>query len=86
MSRPEITGRKTGINSAKPDATPIRGPPTTDDADAFSVAEFCRRHNISTQLFYKFKSEMPLTFRVGNRVLISREAAITWRRQREEAA
>jgi hypothetical protein len=71
MARPEVTGGK---------------PHVADDADAFSVAEFCRRHGISTQLFYKFKSDMPVTFRVGNRVLISREAAAAWRRQREEAA
>ena len=45
MARPEITGRKSH---------------TGDEADAFSISEFCRRHGISPQLFYKFKSEMPL--------------------------
>jgi hypothetical protein len=72
MARPEVSGRK-------PPAA------TTDDADAFSIAEFCRRHGISPQLFYKFKADMPRTFKVGTRVLISREAAARWRAEREEA-
>lgn len=71
MARPEITGRKSH---------------TGDEADAFSISEFCRRHGISPQLFYKFKSEMPPTFRIGARVLISREAAAAWRQRREREA
>jgi hypothetical protein len=73
MARPEVTGGKIGS-------------PTIDNADAYSVAEFCRRHGISIQLFYKLKNQMPVTFRVGTRVLISREAAAAWRREREAAA
>ena len=46
-------------------------------------SEFCKRHGISPQLFYKFKNQMPATFRVGTRVLISREAAARWRAERE---
>jgi hypothetical protein len=61
-------------------------PPALDDADAYSVEEFCRRHRISVQLFYKFKDQMPVTFRIGTRVLISREAAACWRAQRERAS
>jgi hypothetical protein len=59
-----------------------------DDADAYSVDEFCARHRISSQLFYKLKPQglMPVTFNVGTRVLISREAATAWRRARETAA
>jgi hypothetical protein len=86
MARPEVTGRKTGIESARPDANHIRGPPTTDDADAYSVAEFCQRHRISVPLFYKLRDQMPVTFKIGNRTLISREAAERWRRAREAAA
>ena len=68
MARPEVTGRKL-INAG-------------DYADAFSIEEFCARHRISPQLFYKLKplGLMPVTFRVGTRVLISREAAAAWRR------
>lgn len=63
------------------------GPPTAaDDVDAFSVAEFCRRHGISPQLFYKFKDQMPATIRIGSRVLIPKEAAAAWRRERVAAS
>jgi hypothetical protein len=74
MARPEITGRKIASLEA------------ADDVDAFSVEEFCRRHRISVQLFYKNRTHMPRTFNVGTRVLISKEAASAWRRQREQAA
>jgi hypothetical protein len=66
----EVTGKKT----------------TADDADAFSIAEFCRRHRISIQAFYKYRHLMPATFNVGVRRLISREAAAAWRHARETAA
>jgi hypothetical protein len=69
----EVTGRKF---------------PNTDDADldAYSIAQFCQRHGLSIATFYKLKTEMPATFRIGARVLISREAATAWRREREMAA
>lgn len=54
--------------------------------DTFSVAEFCRRHCVSPQFFYKFKHEMPPTFRIGRRVLISRESAEHWRAERDSAS
>ena len=76
MARPEVTGRKpTNVG-------------TKGDADAYSVDEFCARHRISPQLFYKLKPKglMPVTFNVGTRVLISREAAAAWRRKRETAS
>jgi hypothetical protein len=72
MARPEITGRKIASLDAA-------------DADAFSVREFCRRHGISVQLFYKLRNQMPRTFSVGTRVLISKESAAAWRREREQA-
>ena len=68
MARPEVTGRK--MDAA-------------DVVDAYSVVEFCRRHGFSPQLFYKNRKAMPKTFRVGARVLVSREAAAAWRRERE---
>ena len=70
MARGEVTGRNVF-------------PGLATEPDAFSVAEFCKRHGISPQLFYKFKNQMPVTFRVGTRVLISREAAARWRAERE---
>ena len=72
MARPEVTGRKIAF-------------PDVDDADAFTINEFCARHRISVQLFYKNRSLMPRTFKIGTRVLISKEAAAAWRRQRELA-
>ena len=76
MARPEITARKIALLDI------------ADDADAFTVNEFCARHRISVQLFYKLKPQglMPVTFRLGTRVLISREAAAAWRRARETEA
>jgi hypothetical protein len=44
-----------------------------------------RAHRISVQLFYKNRKQMPCTFNVGVRVLISKEAAAAWRREREQA-
>jgi hypothetical protein len=74
MARLEVTGRK-----------PIQAN-TADHADAYSIDEFCARHRISPQLFYKLKPQnlMPVTFNVGSRVLISREAAAAWRHAREQ--
>jgi hypothetical protein len=74
MARPEVTGRKVALVDV------------ADDADAFTVNEFCARHRISVQLFYKNRKQMPRTFNVGARVLISKEAAAAWRRERERAA
>jgi hypothetical protein len=74
MARPEVTGRKHAqVNAA-------------DQADAYSIDEFCARHRISAQLFYKLKplGSMPVTFNVGSRVLISREAADAWRRDKQK--
>lgn len=71
MARPEITGRK------QPDAT-------EDDLDALSIEQFCKRHGFSPQLYYKHRAQMPKTFRIGARVFISKEAATTWRREREK--
>jgi hypothetical protein len=74
MARAQFTNRKTASD-------------VVDDLDAYSIEEFCRRHGISPQLFYKLKPQglMPPTFRLGARVLISKEAAAAWRREREAA-
>lgn len=71
MSRPEVTGRKVVADD--------------DDLDAFGIPEFCRRHDISPQTFYKLKAQglAPAMFKLGARVLISREAATRWRAERE---
>ena len=73
MARPEVTGRSPSGESP--------------EADAYSISQFCARHGISIQLFYKLKPQglMPATFNLGTRVLISQEAAAAWRRAREAA-
>jgi hypothetical protein len=72
------------LKSLKGSTGQTRGPPV--DADAFSIGDFCKRHGISRQHFYKFKKEMPQTFQVGTRVLISKEAAAKWRAKMEAEA
>jgi len=85
MARPEITGRKTrseDIALAAP--PPIRGPPPIVPA-AYSIAEFCKAHRISESMFFKLKKQGrgPREMHVGDRVLISFEAAADWRAARE---
>jgi hypothetical protein len=57
----------------------------TDDRDAFTIPEFCRRHGFSQSHYFALAAagEGPRVMRVGKRVLISREAAADWRKLRE---
>jgi hypothetical protein len=77
-----VTGRKSGGQSKKTPKTPK---PTTD-RDAYSVEEFCRRHNISRGTYYNLRTadKGPVEARVFNRVLITKESAEAWRRAREQ--
>lgn len=59
--------------------------PASDEADCLSVVEFCVRNRISVQAFYKHRTKMPDTFRIGTRVLIGKEAAARWRAERAQA-
>jgi len=56
------------------------------DKDAFSIFEFCLRHGISRSAFYNAikAGQGPRLMKVGARVMISREAAEQWRREREQ--
>jgi hypothetical protein len=58
------------------------------EVDAYSIAEFCRRHAISPQFFHTLRKQGlgPQVLRVGRRVLVSKEAAAAWRAEREKAA
>jgi len=49
--------------------------------EALTVAQFCEAHSISRTSFYQLQKDgiAPATFRVGRRVLISKEAAAEWR-------
>ncbi len=52
---------------------------------AFSIAQFCERHNISRAFFYKLSKEGrgPAVMKVGRRRIISAEAAAAWRLRME---
>ncbi len=51
----------------------------------YSVSEFCRAHGISRAHFYKLLRDGrgPRIMKVGNRTLVSCEAAQEWRRAME---
>jgi hypothetical protein len=72
MPHPKVIRRKIAIHNL------------AEHGDAFSVVEFCERHRISVQLYYKNRHQMPRSFKVGARVLISKESAAEWRRAREQ--
>ena len=57
-----------------------------DDADCYTIEEFCRRNRVSIQMFYKRPDLMPRTFNVGKRRLIAKETAARWRAEREAIA
>jgi hypothetical protein len=86
VARPEVTGRKTNSPNSVGDRLNLTGPPeSTEERDAYSIPEFCRRHNISTGTYYNLKTcgQGPREARALKRVLITKEAAANWRRDRE---
>jgi predicted DNA-binding transcriptional regulator AlpA len=58
------------------------------EKDSFSVQEFCVRHGISRSALYNAlkAGQGPRLMRVGSRILVSKEAAEAWRREREQAS
>jgi hypothetical protein len=54
--------------------------------DCLSIADFCRRNSLSVQMFYKSPEQMPDSFRLGARRLITRESAERWRLARDTQA
>jgi predicted DNA-binding transcriptional regulator AlpA len=52
--------------------------------DCYSILQFCERHGISRPHFYRLREKglTPVEFRLGTRVLITREAADAWRAER----
>ncbi len=55
------------------------------ELEAFSIQQFCAAHGLSRSSFYNLvkAGTAPRLMKVGTRTLISREAAIDWRRDRE---
>jgi hypothetical protein len=58
------------------------------ERDAYSIQEFCRRHSISHGTYYNMKNagKGPREGHVLGRVLITKEAALAWRRKIEEVS
>ena len=58
------------------------------DRDAYGVEEFCKRHDISRAYLYLLwrRGAGPRFMQVGARRLISKEAALDWRREAEKPA
>jgi hypothetical protein len=89
-----VASASAGVDHHRQDRRhPARGLAADDEdadagADCFTIREFCRRHRISEAFYHKLKGLglAPVAMRVGTRVLISREAAAAWRREREAAA
>jgi hypothetical protein len=54
---------------------------------SYTIDEFCNAHRISRAHFFNLKKAGigPREMHLGGRVVISREAAADWRREREAA-
>jgi hypothetical protein len=62
--------------------------PSLSERSALSIPEFCALHGFARRTYYKLKMAGlgPTETRLGKRVLISREAAAKWLREREAAS
>ena len=56
------------------------------EREAFTIDEFCRAHGFSRAHYFNLQKlgDGPRVMRVGSRVLISRESAADWRKDREQ--
>jgi hypothetical protein len=76
-------------HAKKKTAARVRRPtPRPETACAYTIPEFCAEHRISRPLYYKLRKAGlgPRIMRVGEKPLISVEAAADWRREREAAS
>lgn len=57
----------------------------SDTADCYTVKEFCARHRIGLSTYYRIRADGrgPDEFRVGTKVLITKESAARWRAARD---
>ena len=90
MARPEVTGRRKEATAAaaveiapkkKKKPAPVVLVP---NAEAFSIPEFCAAHRISESMYYKIRAagQGPREARALSKVIITKEAAADWRRDR----
>ena len=72
MRELHMPGRKRRLHTPTPTAV-------------YSIREFCDAHNLSEAFYYRLKrlGRGPREMHVGNRRLISHEAAAAWRRAQE---
>jgi hypothetical protein len=77
------SGRAGSRTARPPDPESHESGKRTDDIDAYSIEEFCRRHSISRSTYYVMQKEGtgPVEGRVKNRVLISKESSWAWRQK-----
>jgi len=56
--------------------------------ECFTIEEFCATHRIGVSTYYRLKEEgaAPQEFRIGNKVLITKESAARWREARDKQA
>jgi hypothetical protein len=78
----EVSGRKSASST---EAQTKQPPESTEERDAYSIEEFCRRHNVSHGTFYNMRKrgQGPREARAMTRVLITKEAAADWRKKNE---
>jgi hypothetical protein len=84
--RKTITSRSNKKKSKRRATATQRMPrPPPVDADAYTVDQFCQRHGLSHSFFYKLKAKGvgPRTIKLNSKILITKEAAADWRRERE---
>jgi hypothetical protein len=62
--------------------------PPLEELKAYSIGQFCQAHNISVDTYFRMQrhSHGPATMKVGQRTLISAEAAAAWRQAAQEQA
>ena len=82
--RPEVTGRKISVSTAKKKKE-SKLVELVPNAAAFNIREFCLAHRISESMYYKLRNAGlgPREARALSKVIITQEAAADWRRQRE---
>lgn len=58
-----------------------------EDQGAVSIREFCKNHGFSVSMFYKMrgKGQAPEVLKIGNRRIVTREAASRWLSRLERA-
>jgi hypothetical protein len=83
MSTRNVKARVKGSTSPRAVHEPADRP-----VDAYSIEEFCRRHDLSRATFFNLRKSgsAPRSMKAGKRRLITAEAAAEWRARMEAEA